>query len=230
MSGSPFDIESIVREVMRRLQVESGGPAEGVSAAQGQGAEGQNGDAGTMRLSHRVVSLAQLGEQLQGVRRLVVPPRAIVTPAVHDELRRNGIALQRDGEGTGVAGESDSRWRVLVGVHEAEFDAPGLLAGHPSIHCEVELIEPGKLDMLLRRFARRLNAAHTLGLVISSAPHVVACEANRCSVFRAAVVCNADEAADACRTLNANLFAVYDTSLARLWQLVRTALGAMCGK
>ncbi len=225
MSGSTFDIESVVREVIRRLTNGSNGRTAGVGAD-----ERQNTDAGTMRLTQQVVSLAQLAGRLDGVSRLVVPSRAIVTPAVCDELRRNGIALQRDCERTEAVGETNSSWRILAGGYETGFDLRSLLAMKPAHRCDFELIETGELARLLQEIEGRLLTQRTLGLIVSSAPHLVACQANRSSTFRAAVVCDANEAAEARRTLDANLLVVRDTSVYRLLQIVSSAVRTKGGK
>ncbi len=225
MSDSALDIESVVREVIRRLTNGGNGRDTGVGAD-----EGQNTDAGTMRLTEQVVSLAQLEGRLDCVSRLVVPSHAVVTPAVSDELRKNGITLQRDCERTEAIGEIDSRWRILVGGHETGFDWRALSAAKPSNRYDFELIEPVKLELLLDEIETRLHAPCTLGLIVSSAPHVVACQANRNSAFRAAVVCDAREAAEARQTLDANLLAVGDTSVYRLLQIVSSAVRTKGGK
>ncbi len=48
---------------------------------------------GDLVVRDRVVTLAGVGERLETARRLVVPPRAVVTPALRDELRRRKIVL-----------------------------------------------------------------------------------------------------------------------------------------
>ena len=77
-------VERIVREVIRRLE------ASGVKV--------DNGDAPTAEprelvVVERVVTLERIAGRLGGVRRVVVPPRAVVTPSVRDELRDRKIEL-----------------------------------------------------------------------------------------------------------------------------------------
>ena len=80
MTATPEQLEWIVQEVIRRLRQADGVPPPAASE---------------LRLSERVVSLATLKDRLANVRRVVVPPRAIVTPAVHDELNGRKIELVR---------------------------------------------------------------------------------------------------------------------------------------
>jgi hypothetical protein len=81
MTVTPEQLEWIVQEVIRRLR-----------AADGHAAPPP---AGELRLSDRVVTLAALQDRLASVRRVVVPARAVVTPAVRDELKQRQIELVR---------------------------------------------------------------------------------------------------------------------------------------
>jgi len=85
--NQPFDpefMERIVQEVIRRL-VERGVVVRLAA----------NIDEAELAVSDKVVTLATLGGRLVGVKRLVVGGRAIVTPAVKDELNDRSIELIR---------------------------------------------------------------------------------------------------------------------------------------
>jgi hypothetical protein len=87
MSIRNFDpelVEYIVAEVIRRLR------QQGASIAN----EPKAGNA-ELVLDNHVVTLATLDRQLTEVRRVVVNTRAIVTPAVKDELKEKGVELVR---------------------------------------------------------------------------------------------------------------------------------------
>ncbi|MEO2022144.1 MAG: hypothetical protein ABGX05_09970 [Pirellulaceae bacterium] len=95
MALSSHDIERIVTEVMRRLQSagvlvrpDSGSPPEIASVS---------AKTATYTVTEHVVSLAVLEGHLENLQRLVVGARAVVTPAVRDELRARDIALERAG-------------------------------------------------------------------------------------------------------------------------------------
>ena len=77
-------IERIVREVVRRL-------GERGVAVQSEAAAGGS----ELVLTDRVVSLQSIRGRLAGTTRLVVTRTAVVTPAVRDELKENGIELIR---------------------------------------------------------------------------------------------------------------------------------------
>ncbi|MGE3777471.1 MAG: hypothetical protein AB7F89_09825 [Pirellulaceae bacterium] len=88
MTFEPEFVEFIVQEVLRRLA--AGGlvvaPEGGAGALPAQ----------ELVLADRLVTLATVQGRLNGVRSLVVPGRAVVTPAVRDELRARGIHLRRE--------------------------------------------------------------------------------------------------------------------------------------
>lgn len=74
------EIERIVREVIRRL----------MSA----GVRIEKTDS-TLKLESRLVTLATIEGQLEGIQQLVVLQKAVVTPSVRDELRDKKIELVR---------------------------------------------------------------------------------------------------------------------------------------
>lgn len=82
MSISQADIERIVQEVLRRLAEMNLVPPVAVAAR-------------TLSLPQRVVTMADLKGKLEGVQRVEVPQRAVVTPAARDYLRDMGVQLQR---------------------------------------------------------------------------------------------------------------------------------------
>ena len=78
--------ERIVQEVIRRLL------ASGVDVAESGGVETP---ARELAINDRVVTLETLRGRLTNVDRLIVPKKAIVTPAVKDELKDRGIEWTR---------------------------------------------------------------------------------------------------------------------------------------
>jgi hypothetical protein len=80
MSVTQEQLEWIVAEVIRRL-----------------GAERQavTNDDGVLAIGDELVTLATVEGRMNGVRSVRVTRRAVVTPAVRDELKKNGIELVR---------------------------------------------------------------------------------------------------------------------------------------
>jgi hypothetical protein len=79
MTFSQEQIEWIVAEVLRRL-----GAARGESDSVSQS---------ELRIAERVVTMRSIENRLAGVTRVVVEPRAVVTPAVKDELKARKVEL-----------------------------------------------------------------------------------------------------------------------------------------
>ena len=80
MTFSEEQVEWIVMEVLRRLRV---------AGAERSSCPGQS----ELAIAERVVTLRSIEGRLAGVMRLVVAPRAVITPAVKDELKRHGVEL-----------------------------------------------------------------------------------------------------------------------------------------
>ena len=83
MRYSEEQVEWIVAEVLRRLGVAQ---AEQLMTLGGS----------DLRVTEGVVTMRSLEGRLMGVNRLVVQPRAVVTPAVKDELKQRKIELVRE--------------------------------------------------------------------------------------------------------------------------------------
>ena len=76
MNTEPLDIDRIVREIVGRLRAE---------------VEGQH--AATLVVDARVVTLEQLDGKLEGVKKVVLGSKAVVTPAARDELAAKNITV-----------------------------------------------------------------------------------------------------------------------------------------
>jgi hypothetical protein len=83
MNLTAADIDRIVAEVMRRLRAMTAGSSSSVAAAS------------ELKLSERVITLGTLKGRLDGVNNVIVTDRAIITPAVKDELKQRGITWAR---------------------------------------------------------------------------------------------------------------------------------------
>lgn len=79
MTISDQQLEWIVQEVIRRLRQMNDSPPT----------------IGELRLTERVVTLTTLRDRLSSISRVIVQPRAVVTPAVRDELKKLKIELIR---------------------------------------------------------------------------------------------------------------------------------------
>ncbi len=108
-----FDVDAIVREVVRRLrnQGDANKPAAPVSTSV---ASASPPPTAAVRLDRRLITLADLPENLAPAQRLEVPRSTVVTPAARDALKQMGVALSRVAEQRAQA-ESPDRYLLLDG-------------------------------------------------------------------------------------------------------------------
>lgn len=114
MTYTEEQVVAIVLEVVRRLEGLAGTSgarlcAGGVATCRcggfaGEGRERaaapramEDASGAELVLTERVISQRLVAGRLEGVARVVVRPRAVVTPLVRDELKRRGIELVRRG-------------------------------------------------------------------------------------------------------------------------------------
>ena len=93
MTFNEEQIEWIVVEVLRRLGV-AGGERFRVARVERSSTPLEVQIELTMKES--VITLRSLEGRLAGIARLIVQPRAVVTPAVKDELKQRNIELVRE--------------------------------------------------------------------------------------------------------------------------------------
>ena len=102
MTFTEQQVEWIVVEVLRRLGF---GVAMGREANHGSPAANPPSSAAPptathldeLRFNDGVITLWLIEGRLRGVTRVIIPPRAVVTPAVKDELKQRQIELVREG-------------------------------------------------------------------------------------------------------------------------------------
>lgn len=103
MTYTEEQVVAVVLEVLRRLGVAT--QAEDTHASAGNTPGGPAGERSAVReqpdagrellVAEPVVSQRLVAGRLDGVQRLVVGPRAVVTPLVRDELKRRQVELVR---------------------------------------------------------------------------------------------------------------------------------------
>jgi hypothetical protein len=82
MTYTEEQVEWIVKEVIRRLLT------QGVAGGE------RSSTTAELKIDAKVVTLRTIEGKLTGVRQLRVPARAVVTPAVKDELRTRNVELR----------------------------------------------------------------------------------------------------------------------------------------
>lgn len=199
MSESALDIERIVREVLRELQAADAAPVAPSSrvelespssltteAARDTSADSarQAGTTGRVVLEERVVTLAQLDGRLAGVREVVVLPRAVVTPAVADELRRHSVSLVRAAAPARPT-ETAAGVRVELWNVSRSFDAAPLVEHLRSGGCTPVEHQADCLVRTTNALAVEVHTDAALGLILTRHAAVALCLANRHAGVRA---------------------------------------------
>jgi hypothetical protein len=169
--------------------------------------EGRDPNSGDVFQSDdRLLTLATLEGKLDGLRRLVVHRKAIVTPSLKEELSRRGIELDRGG----VKGTK----RAEVAVSVVRFDAERA----PSLHGLglVEDVAAKSPAALAKLVAGQLAHADRLVVVLTKQTMAALCVLNRSGTVRAALATNVDSVRIAVRAVAANVLVVDPGHLGRV--------------
>jgi hypothetical protein len=206
MVVSPSDVERIVREVLAEMLAARTGPMPEAAAAPSSVAPSSNGEArGDLVLRRRVVTLADLPERLDSVRRLVVPPKAVLTPSVQDLVRSRKLAVV---QASAEAVEADGRVRaVVVGLGRSYAPSPvvKMLAedGFPA--------EGKSMDCLIKTsdyLSAELRSGGTVGLVLTRHLAAATCLANRLAKVRMVRATTIEATAAEVDAVGANVLAI----------------------
>lgn len=218
MAESPIDIDRIVREVIGQLGL---APGAGAPAAADPSTPPRSEN--DLVISCRVVTLAEVQGRLEAVRRLVVPPQAVITPAVRDELRRRNVSLAY---ASPVAPEASGKVRLVLVTVGERFD-PTPLAG--ALNQEATQIQRHTFDCLIAAtdlLGGELPQPDTLGLLLSRHTAAGLCLANRHRGVRAVTGTDAGAVSAAAAAVGANLL-VIDPAEAGFFQL-KHIVSAFC--
>jgi hypothetical protein len=150
------------------------------------------GSAVELTVDAAVVSLSAIGElagNLDGVRRLTVRRKAVVTPAVRDLLRQRKIELAFRTEANAKPHNgTDVRpaLRLIVSVGESnnlQMDLLFKLLARASV--AIERLAPAGLLQMIDDLAGRLAEPAAIGVLLTADPTAAACLANRLAGVRA---------------------------------------------
>ncbi len=202
MNASAEEIQRIVDEVVRRLcnSVSDGSDVEPTTVS----APIHNDRGGDVRLNERVISLDSLDERIQGVDRIVLSARAVITPAARDELRQRGIVV------THASSDVESGRKLVVCLTELKQDLNLDVIKRESSGrwTTIETLRSDNLVTAVGTLANRLIGGGVHGILVTSVPIVAVCLANRYSSIRAAWIHDASEVAAATQLIGANLLIV----------------------
>ncbi len=226
-TASTEDIQRIVREVMAQLgaaspAVDAATPAGPADVSRADLPSGRDGD---LFVDSRVVTLESIAGRLQGARRLMVPPGALVTPSVRDELRRRGVALVR---GSGAACVRKELPRVLLVVGRARPTTHKWVPGRPdpaddhASMVPVQLLDQEGIDVETEtsecmiaatdKLAAAVAPGQALGLLWTRHTAAGLCLANRHAGVRAVLATGVSATAAAVSAVGANVLVVDPTT------------------
>lgn len=201
------DIEWIVCEVIRRLR-----ELDELNLTNGHETKQPTATpriAGSLEITDRIVTLESLNNRLSGVERVVVPSRAIVTPAVVDELNDRGVTLVRGAAGVHSkqnATVPSPRRGPLVAVAVENFDAAALAK---QLGGEIAVVNRSSHDCAdaLDDVAGHIEQDN-LAVLLSHAPVTAVVTANRNPRVRAAIGFNYPAVRQAVDEAGANMLVI----------------------
>jgi hypothetical protein len=215
MNGMAIDIERVVREVLADLGYAKAEGGKDKAEVGGRKAERMVTDkktspqplapspslnpttSGDLILNDRVVTMMHITGRLENIRRVIVSPESVVTPAVRDELIRRGVALT-SGKKTEDQAAPVRLAMILMGT---DFDPASLVAG---LAREGFRVEPSSLDCIIastKQLAAEVAAGGTLGVLLTRHTAAGVCLANRLAGVRAV----SGSEASAARSIGANI-------------------------
>ncbi len=211
MAEPTSQLERIVLEVLAEMGLvrpgatggsSTPGAAGGLSTRASVPAAAADGD---LVIECRVVTLMELPERLDGVRRVVVPAGAVVTPSVRDVLRRRNLPLVFGAPAILAAGAG---LRVVLMTHGQKHDPAPLVQ---ALAGEGIAVESRRADCLIAatdQLAGELRPGGVLGVLLTRHAAAALCLANRLAGVRAVRATAADEAVADAEAVGANLLVI----------------------
>ena len=230
MAQPSIDVERLVRDVLAELGRAPASGAQSAHAAsphrQRSPAETTSADVGAdLAVQSRVVTTAELEGRLAGIGRLVVPPQAVVTPSVRDELKRKNIALVYGRPAEASVGRAV---RLVMLVLGSRFDPLLLTRALQNEGIEVHSHRTDCLVAATDQLAGELAKPGTLGLLVTPYPAVGICLANRHSGVRAVSGVDAGQVTADADSVGANLLVV-NPEAAAFFQ-IKQMVSRFCGE
>jgi hypothetical protein len=133
-------------------------------------------------LSVRLVTLDVIADRLEGIRRVIVGPKTVVTPAARDALRQRKIELSRN---LHAQNPSAARLKNIVVAESVKMEAKTLADALRAESIEVQCSSTDCILAAVDQLAVELAKGDSLGLLLT--PHTAAalCLANRLPGVRA---------------------------------------------
>ncbi len=235
MSRDVLSIEQIVAEVVRRLKqlADAPAPAAQLSAAslpQHRSVPDVPPPATPpaspkrpedLSLDARVITTATVHGRLDGVRRVLVQPRAVITPSVKDELRKRRIRLE-------VEASSDCPARCANLTVASCLRSPDAVRAAATLPLPQGCVEQRCEDLqpAVECAVEAVRNARHVALVLTEQTLAAVCLLNRNAHVRAAQARTPDDVRQAVRAIGANVLAVDPRQLTtNQWQVIVQKFG-----
>jgi hypothetical protein len=192
MPNQEDQVDQIVREVLSRL----GGKPEAKVI-------GPSSPVNELAIAEIVVTVASLSGKLDEIRRLVVSPRAVVTPAARDLLKENNITLVRS-----LRTATPTTVRVALATAGTKFDVSNLVRLLREHRVEVEQLASTGVAQVTKELAEEVGKSGKLGVLISPETTQAICIANRYRGVRAATAGSRGEVNEIIKAVGANFVVV----------------------
>jgi hypothetical protein len=198
MAGNPIDVEAIVREVVRQLQSPS--PADAPRGTDRPSVPREVPR--TLEITERVVTWVGLKDRLAGIRRLIVPAGAVLTPSVRDELKKRHIAWKMADSSRQAAAKTAA---LVIAAACGQYDAGTAVQAIAAEASRADPIGCGDLTDMIRQLGARIARGGVPGVLVTTEPALAACLANRYAPLRAVWATGLAAVAEGERSLGANL-------------------------
>jgi hypothetical protein len=235
-----FDIDYLVREVLAELNDYARGregeaPAEPLETPslptapparqepRPPGIQTSGNSNAELILCSRLVTMNEVAGRLAGVRRLVVQPGTIITPAVKDEIRNRNIQVKV------AAATTEAKagpLRLVIIAARSKIDPQPLAAALGCEQIEVELHSSKCVIEATDQLAGEVKKNGTLGLLITPHEAESLCLANRLSGVRAIAGRDAGQVATDATAVGANVLVISPKTIGPY--AIRQMLGEFC--
>ena len=234
MKFGPEQIDCVVEEVVQRLRgLSAGGAFTSGSDQQSREPENQDPPREMLTIGAHVVTLVELDGRLQGVKEVAIGPRAIVTPAVRDELRRYKIQIKRMAAGQMATGQTQEHGKhfnqclnqpsLVVAVCQSGNARQEWLERLGQQGMDRRPLADPCLVSLIEQIAPLVVDEKRLGMVVTDKTAPALCLANRQPGIRAILARSEKTIQHDARSVGANLL-VLSPSGRSSYQLERLAL------
>ncbi len=186
VAGGANNKEQIVGQVLATIQNKTSSPRE-------------------LIIESRLVTLAELAGKLVGVQQLVVPAKAVITPAARDLLRQQQIDIGYSLPAKTVA---KSRLPLVLGAAETNYDASSLVQSIAGQGVPVERLAKTGLAQVVREMCEEASRGAKLGLMLTSETSAALCLANRRTGVRAVSATSVTATPRAVRSVGANVLVI----------------------